>query len=407
MANAQDIKRLGPGANLVGADLRGAICDHSVNLRGANLTNANMAGIKLWGVRLDGANLTGANLQGAFLFGCYFGGCNLTDANLTGAELQSATFEGANLTRTNLSSASMSGSNLRPLSDSLLRSEVSGRRHNNDTHLVNQQLYADPNRRHFYLFPTAFTRATLFDTKMDSYIVGGEVLRFALSAHISALAPDAVVNNARLYQANLQGVRCPRVVLRGADMGYANWVNADLSGADLSGANLDYADLTGANLSGATLSNTSLTGANFQYADLSNAILSGAKVYGEAKFMHANLSGAMLSGAKLSHADLSHTDLSHADMSNMDLRDAILTGANMTNTVLLNSRFEDEAEEDTSLLFKDGQFIEENMAKNDLEPIDIYTPLRNAFRSEDLSLVKEARILAGRISIVLKDGREL
>lgn len=66
-------------ANLSGANLYGA------DLRGANLCNANLYGADLRGADLCGADLYGANLRGADLCGA-----NLRNANLCGADLRNA-----------------------------------------------------------------------------------------------------------------------------------------------------------------------------------------------------------------------------------------------------------------------------------------------------------------------------
>ncbi len=85
-----------------------------------------------------------------------------------------------------------------------------------------------------------------------------------------------------------------------------------------SGANLRYANLIDANLSYADLSD-----ANLSYADLSDANLSYANL------RHANLIGADLSDANLSYADLSYADLRGANLSIANLSIANLSGANL------------------------------------------------------------------------------
>ncbi|EAU4927211.1 pentapeptide repeat-containing protein [Salmonella enterica] len=84
------------GANLYGADLRGAnLCD--ANLYGANLRGADLCGANLYGADLCDANLYGANLRGADLCGANLYGADLCDADLRGANLCDADLRGANL----------------------------------------------------------------------------------------------------------------------------------------------------------------------------------------------------------------------------------------------------------------------------------------------------------------------
>ena len=78
------IAALASGANLYGADLRGA------DLRGANLYGADLRGANLRGANLYGADLRGADLCGTDLYGADLRGADLYDADLRGANLQEA-----------------------------------------------------------------------------------------------------------------------------------------------------------------------------------------------------------------------------------------------------------------------------------------------------------------------------
>lgn len=63
---------LGPGANLMFADLNGADLNGAI-LEGANLIKANLEGANLNGANLSGADLAHTNLEGADLSGASFG----------------------------------------------------------------------------------------------------------------------------------------------------------------------------------------------------------------------------------------------------------------------------------------------------------------------------------------------
>ena len=80
---------LNGGANLYGADLRGA------NLSGADLRGEDLRGAYLCNADLGGANLGGADLRGANLSGANLGGADLRGANLSGADLSGADLYGA------------------------------------------------------------------------------------------------------------------------------------------------------------------------------------------------------------------------------------------------------------------------------------------------------------------------
>src|SRR6266436_5049111 len=88
------------------------------------------------------------------------------------------------------------------------------------------------------------------------------------------------------------------VLMRGANLSYAQLEGANLSGAQLRGADLSYAQLEEANFIRAQLKGVDLVGAQLKGADLREAQLE------EANFIGAQLEGANLSGAQLEGADL-------------------------------------------------------------------------------------------------------
>jgi uncharacterized protein YjbI with pentapeptide repeats len=124
-----------PGANLTGANLKGANLRGanfmSTTLGKANLAFADLTGVQSgkisgvpsglpvrWALRrgylvgpganLMGANLTGANLSGVDLVGANLKGADLSGANLAQADLSGATVEGATLDGTVLAGAKVS-----------------------------------------------------------------------------------------------------------------------------------------------------------------------------------------------------------------------------------------------------------------------------------------------------------
>jgi hypothetical protein len=92
------------GANLSGADLRGAYLSDAY-LRGANLSGADLSGAYLRGANLSGADLSGAYLSDADLSSANLRGAYLRGANLSGADLRGAYLSGADLSGANLSGA--------------------------------------------------------------------------------------------------------------------------------------------------------------------------------------------------------------------------------------------------------------------------------------------------------------
>jgi uncharacterized protein YjbI with pentapeptide repeats len=135
----------------------------------------------------------------------------------------------------------------------------------------------------------------------------------------------AVLNESRLYAADLIEADLRSATLTEADifsarlgladLRNANLVGANLSGANLIGAKLKAATLTNANLSGATLSAAHLDGANLGFAALMGANLMGAHLDG-ANLMGARLDGANLSGAHLDGANLASAKLDSQDQLN-------------------------------------------------------------------------------------------
>ena len=101
----------------------------------------------------------------------------------------------------------------------------------------------------------------------------------------------AMLDRARLQEANLAGAR-----LQGASLRAARLQGAHLGRTQLQGANLAGARLQGARLREACLQGANLAGAQLQGAFLVRAQLQGANLR-EARLQGANLVGAQLQGA--------------------------------------------------------------------------------------------------------------
>ena len=125
----------------------------------------------------------------------------------------------------------------------------------------------------------------------------------------------------------------------------ANLFGANLEGANLSGANLEGANLFEAKLKGATLIEANLKGADLRFANLEGADLSFARLKGEVDLFQANLEGAelrhvKLEGARLTQANLKKANLTDARLKGADLSGANLEGAKLTNADLTKVRYE-------------------------------------------------------------------
>ena len=108
--------------------------------------------------------------------------------------------------------------------------------------------------------------------------------------------------------------------LRGKDLEFVNFHNANLQGADLRGAALQGADLQGADLQGADLQGADLRGADLRDADLRDANLRGADLR-DAALRGADLRGADFKGAYLEGAHLGVTGIPFPNVKSDSLSD--------------------------------------------------------------------------------------
>lgn len=136
----------------------------------------------------------------------------------------------------------------------------------------------------------------------------------------------AILYNADLPGANLQGANLQDAILQRANLSGAN-----LQKANLGGANLKEANLSGANLQEAFLKKATLRLGNLQKAKLKGAILEKADLY-KTDLQKADLSGAVLTGAKLKKANMREANLQKANLHRAKLEKADLTQANLQAT---------------------------------------------------------------------------
>ncbi|MFN8459278.1 MAG: pentapeptide repeat-containing protein [Anaerolineae bacterium] len=181
--------KVGPGANLKGADLVG------IDLPGHNLSRAD----------LSGANLPRANLQFADLQNANLSRTDLSNAKLSLANGRGANFQQAILSEANLDGANLAGANL------------------SDSSMVD-----------------------VFGS--EAQLPGADLSRADLTM---AELRSANLEGANLRGANLWGADLSEATLRNADLRDADLQFASLQGADLRGAKLSVttkfsgADLTG------------------------------------------------------------------------------------------------------------------------------------------------------------------
>lgn len=160
--------------------------------------------------------------------------------------------------------------------------------------------------------------------------------------------PRVDLSGARLANINLAGAKLRFAQfkettlfgadLRGTDLFYAHFDNADMREIQADGANLEMARMRGARLYRAQLVNAQLKQAWLPEADLSEAKLDGANlsgVRGEQVDLHeSSLVGANLSWARLQEADLRGATLKGAVMRSIQLERAQLDSADLTGADL-------------------------------------------------------------------------
>ena len=143
----------------------------------------------------------------------------------------------------------------------------------------------------------------------------------------------AKLQGANLYEAELQGADLGYVALQDADLRYAKLQGAFLNFPELQGASLSYAKLQGAFLNFPELQGVDLIRAELQGASLNFPKLQGANLY-EAELQGASLNFPELQGANLRYAKLQGAHLNFPKLQGADLRGAKLQGANLRGAKL-------------------------------------------------------------------------
>jgi uncharacterized protein YjbI with pentapeptide repeats len=168
------------------------------------------------------------------------------------------------------------------------------------------------------------SKASLEEARLPSAKLGSTVLDGAslIGAQLQgAQLDDARLRGASLVGARLQGASLDDARLQGASLVRARLQSASLDDAELQGASLIGARLQGAWLSAARLQGASLNGAQLQGARLDDALLEGTSLD------HAQLQGASLDSAQLEGASLDHAQLQGASLVEASLQGASLDGA--------------------------------------------------------------------------------
>lgn len=145
------------------------------------------------------------------------------------------------------------------------------------------------------------------------FLIDSDILRYLRVSLAGADLKGAMLNGARLCNANLN-----KADLRGVDMSFARLVGSNLEEANLSQARLTKTHFNGAQLFGADLRKAEISISNFTGASLSMADLSGADL-SETNLSHSDLFQSKLIGANLSRAMLWGADLGEASLSGANL----------------------------------------------------------------------------------------
>ena len=127
----------------------------------------------------------------------------------------------------------------------------------------------------------------------------------------SALCTDPPGPGVNWQRCNFDGLELSAVDLSGARLRDASFIRADLSGSTLAETHSSRVKFVNAALNGAVLDRAKLYEADLTKADLSEASLVGADLR-LARLFRATLRGANLTDARLRGADLTRADLSGA-----------------------------------------------------------------------------------------------
>jgi uncharacterized protein YjbI with pentapeptide repeats len=141
--------------------------------------------------------------------------------------------------------------------------------------------------------------------------------------------------------------------LRGLQAEAVNWANLHLNGANLEDAELYQANLENTWLEHAVLNGADMAMANLQDIKMSYANLTAAKI------MTSNLRGGNLHGTIAYKARLAHSNLANTVLMGTDLR-----GADLTRVNLQGARFIQFAKFDKDTILPTAKFVRDGAKRN-------------------------------------------
>lgn len=299
-----------------------------------DLTGVDLSGLDLHGFDFSGAWLESANLRKANISGCKFAGAVLAHADMQGCMAIEADFTGANLGRAQLAGAVFDRSNLGGAM--LMRTPLAG------TQMRRTNL-AGANLLETEWGVADWSGAQLAGNVFYKLALQGLDLREADLSGANFIECDlrgvdlsgALLQSTTFVTCQLQGARMIAARAKGVVF-VKNTVldGLDASGADLSNANLGECSAIGMRAPKALFDGANLGMADLQGADLRLASAKGA-LFRKTRFSRARLAGANFHDAVFSYANLIGADLRRANLFGTDLTRVALSGDTQFDGALL------------------------------------------------------------------------
>jgi uncharacterized protein YjbI with pentapeptide repeats len=329
---------VGPGANLSTRDLT-SLDMHGYDLSGVNFEDSTLTNVNLTGANLSGAFVGGAIFDGAQVAGLRSGGVggdlaspagirNVSGGYIVGpgVEVPGANLSGANLTNIDLTGINLTGANLTGA-------------------LLNGANLTDARMTTTNLTNANFTNATLVRVVMTSATITGAVFVTDNDNKLGGIKSGGLVGTPKSLPASGRfRVVGGWFVGPSANMAGANFGSfVPQLGVSLSGTNFTLANLSGINFTGATLTNADLSGAVLFHANLSGASLTNAQLLGVTS---GEITGtpSLPPGWKVINgylvgpdANLRSAQLAGANLTGANLSGAVLNGANLTGAIWSNT----------------------------------------------------------------------
>jgi uncharacterized protein YjbI with pentapeptide repeats len=274
-------------------------------------------------------------------------GLNLGAANLDNVDLSSTLVQGANFSKVtlgNVKSGSISGVPAALPEDWKL---VNGYLVGNGANLVGAAL-ANSDLTNANLQNTNLAGADLADATLSGVRSGG--IRGIPSALPTGwtlidgylVGPGANLEYANMVNASLHDMNLAGVNFRFANLAISDLRNVDLSNAVLAGANLSGSDLQSANLTLANLSFSAVNGANFSNSNTTNLVASGVDwknttcADGQLGFNHYDDSCLDSLRSVIPQLNLAGMDLGSASLDDENFFGANLASTNLRRVTLVN-----------------------------------------------------------------------